>query len=88
MNSTHILSVVKNYINLVSEYYYEKTNKKLFSFKQKFFIMFGIHMMILTNSINWEKFQRMSFGGAVKASNLAGESLVSKGGNVPCCSEH
>ena len=26
--------------------------------------------------------------GAVKASNLAGESLVSKGGNVPCCSEH
>lgn len=62
MNDFKITSSVKNYVTLIIEYHYKTSNKKLLSLKQEFFLMFCLHMMIFTNSINWEKFQRFSFG--------------------------
>lgn len=79
MLNFYILPLVKNYIKLIHAEYCHQSNGKNITNKQKIWLAFSLSMMLLTNSINWNRFERFSLG-SYKAKAL---SFMLHHANIP-----
>ena len=60
MLSLYKLSCVNNYVEALMTVMKEKKSSSVLTNKQKIWMKFCLSMIILTNSINWDKFERFS----------------------------